>query len=68
MTRYCHYCGHGPIDADGKHITCSDCHADYYLGKVILRPNITDEEADLLFTKKELTDRQRYGSNKKRKK
>jgi len=43
---------------------CSDCHAVYFLGTVVEKPTITQEEADILFTKKELTEYQRTGSKK----
>jgi uncharacterized Zn finger protein (UPF0148 family) len=65
-TRFCHFCGHGPVtimEFDGE-IFCSDCHAIYYLGNVKQKPTITEEEADTLFTKKELTEYQKTGSKK----
>ena len=66
-SRFCHFCGHGPLDTNMEQpalFRCSDCHAVYFLGTVVEKPTITQEEADILFTKKELTEYQRTGSKK----
>jgi hypothetical protein len=65
VIRFCYFCGHGRLNIENgeEFIKCVSCHAVYYMGKIVTRPDITQEEADTLFTKTELTDQQRYGSS-----
>jgi hypothetical protein len=62
---YCLFCGHAPVDLELNSAVCSDCHGEFSIPRIIKRPDLTDEEAQVLFTKKELTDQQKYGSTKR---
>ena len=59
-TKFCFYCGTGPLEEIGDYFHCTICEAVFRIMEV-KDPQLTLEEAQAVFDKIPLTDHQRTG-------
>jgi len=64
-TKFCFYCGTGPIDEVGDYFHCTICEAVFRIAEV-KEPQLTLEEAEAKFNQIPLTDKKALQTKKRK--